>query len=248
MTERGWNTHGSPKHCPCDQACLPGRFSPSGLSRSNSEWDGRCPARKTGPHDDASPEIWVKAPINQGKQERPRNNLDCPHRSCTMRCKANLRTRSMQLGRRFPIAILSSSLVTLADELGRGEGGCRSIRVQDSNCVSSLSCKPHACGYASWERMERGGGVVAYAGAKRLQAETTKTNDNHHHHHLHDTLAAFRQFPCPPHRAGSPRASSTTHTSPPLLMPDAHSEPPVDDVRRDILLQLLPGKSFRSPF
>lgn len=60
----------------------------------------------------------------------------------------------MQLGRRFPVAILSSSLVTLADEWG---GGCRSIRVQDSNCVSSLSCKPHACGYASSESMGRGG-------------------------------------------------------------------------------------------
>ena len=123
----------------------------------------------------------------------------------------------------------------------KGGGGCRSIRVQDSNCASSLSCKPHACGYASWERR---GEDVAYAGAKNSQAERTITttttssmthlqlSDNSHAHHTGQAL---------------PQASSTTHTSPPLFMPDAHSEPPVDVVRRDILLQLLPGKSFLSP-
>src|SRR4051812_34201624 len=44
-----------------------------------------------------------------------------------------------------------------------------------------------------------------------------------------------RQFPCPPHRG---RHFSQAQPLTPLML-DAHSEPPVDDVRRDALLQLL---------
>lgn len=142
----------------------------------------------------------------------------------------------MQLGRRFPVAILSSSLVTLADEWGGWLSFHQGPRLQ--LCQFFELQAPRLRLRQLGKHGE--GGVVAYAGAKRLQAESTITNDDHHH--LHDTLAAFRQFPCPPHRAGSPRASSTTHTSPPLLMPDAHSEPPVDDVRRDIFCSFCVGR------
>ena len=53
----------------------------------------------------------------------------------------------------------------------------------------------------------------------------------------------FRQFPCPPHRRRHIPKLNHSH----LDVLDAHSEPPVDDVRRDILLQLLPGKRFSLP-
>ena len=108
MTERGWNSHGSPTEP-----------LPSQASHSNSGRDARCPARKTGPHDSASPKIWVKAPpINQGKQEWPRNNLDYP--LAHVRCDAQriCRRGACSWAAGSPSRSSQQSLVTLVDEGG----------------------------------------------------------------------------------------------------------------------------------